>query len=422
MEYTLKTTYPCEREIQVRVTGDLIRQAKDDYFGDIVSRVALPGYRKGKVPRDILETRFQDDCKEEVVKKLLSIALRRISDAEKLRIIAHPKVENLEFTDSQMKFKIQVELEPEITLGAYKGIKAKRAPFEIKQEEVDEVIGKIRETFANFIPVQREARMEDYLIADYQLEIDGRAKEEHKDEWIFLHEHNSLGDFSQKLLGVKAGEERDFHVALSESHPNQELRGKQAHFSVHIKDVKEKSLPEMNDELAKLAGEYPDLDGLKTAVRDDIKRKKEQDQEAQIERQLLEFLVENTPFETSRGVVERQLEKLIQDAESRLAQRGVPKDKIAGERESFKKEFQPEAEKQVRLAFILDRIAQAEKIRISKEDLASRFEQMAQQYHTPLDKVKEHFQKEENLEGLIEQMINEKVFKLIKDNAVITAD
>lgn len=420
MEYTIKKTHPCECEITIRIGEDLIAAAKDEYYDEIVKEVAVPGYRKGKAPREVLEAQFGDKAKDEVIRKLISVALKKISTAEKFKIIAYPKVNDMQFSDKELKLKIEVELDPEFNLGNYKGIKAKRAAFEIKDEEVKEMIEKIRETFASFVPVSREARMNDYLIADYEVEFQGKPKEEHKDEWIFLHEHSTLGDFSQKLVGAKSGDEKSFAVTLGTDHPNQDLRGKQAQFSVKVKDVKEKALPEINDELAKLAGEFKDLEALKIAVREDLKRKKEQEQEAGVENELLSFLVENNSFQMSRGVVERHLEKLVHDAINRMVQRGFTKEQAEKEHDNLQKEFRQEAEKQVRLAFILDRIAEKEKIQVTQEDLNERFDRMAQQYHAPIDKIREHFQKEENFENLIEQIVNEKVFKFIKDNAIIT--
>ena len=420
MEYTIKKTHPCECEIAIRIGEDLIASAKDEYYDEIVKEVAVPGYRKGKAPREVLESQFGDKAKDEIIRKLISIALKKIATAEKFKIIAYPKVNDMQFSDKELKLKIEVELDPEFNLGNYKGIKAKRTAFEIKDEEIKETIEKIRETFASFVPVAREAKMNDYLIADYELELQGKPKEEHKDEWIFLHEHNTLGDFSQKLVGSKSGDEKNFAVTLGSDHPNQELRGKQAQFSVKVKDVKEKALPEINDELAKLAGEFKDLEALKTAVREDLKRKKEQEQEAGVEHELLNFLVETNSFEMSRGVIERHLEKLVHDAINRMVQRGFTKEQAEKEHDNLQKEFRQEAQKQVRLAFILDRIAEKENMQVTQEDLNEHFDRMAQQYHAPIDKIKEHFQKEENFESLSEQIVNEKVFKFIKANAIIT--
>ena len=420
MEYTIKQTHPCEREISIRIGKELIQDAKGECLEELAREAALPGYRKGKVPKDVLEIQFAEKVKESVIRKLISVALKRITDAEKMKIIASPQVKDLNYSENELKFKIEVELEPEIKLGVYHGIKTRRIPFEIQDREIEEVIEKIRETFASFIPVTREARMNDYLIADYEMEITGKPKEEHKDEWIFLHEHNSLGNFSEKLTGIKSGEERNFEIAISDQHASEELRGKQARFNVKVKDVKEKALPKVDDELAKLAGEYQDLDSLKRAVREDIKRKKEQEQEIQAEQEILNHLISGTSFEVSRGVVERQLEKLVHDAMNRMIQRGYGKEQVEKQHDALAKEFKQEAEKQVRLAFILERIAEKEKIQITPDDLNARFEQLAKQYHLTIEKVKEHFQKEENLESLIEQIINEKVFKFIKANAEIT--
>ncbi|MBI4971485.1 MAG: trigger factor [Candidatus Omnitrophica bacterium] len=420
MEYTVKKTHPCEREIAILIGEEFICSAKNEYYDEIAKEVVVPGYRKGKAPREVLETQFADKAKEAVIRQLISVALKKISEAENFKIIAYPKVNDMQYSDTELKLKIEVELDPEFILGNYKGIKAKRPAFEIKDEEVSETIEKIRETFASFIPVSREARMNDYLIADYQVEIEGKPNEEHKDEWIFLHEHHILGDFSQKLIGIKADEDRKFSVTLGIDHPNQELRGKQAQFSIKVKEVKEKSMPEVNDEFAKLAGEYKDLEVLKQAVREDIKRKKEQEQEGAVEHEILNYLIQNNVFDVSRGVVERHLDKLVHDAINRMVQRGFTKEQAEKEHANLVKEFHDEAEKQVRLSFILDKIAQKENVQINQQDLNERFDRMARQYHAPIDKIKEHFQKEENFESLIEQIINEKVFKLIKDNAEIT--
>lgn len=419
MEYSIKDTHPCEKEITVNIEKELIEAVTEESYDELAKDVNIPGYRRGKAPREVLERQYHEKMKEEITRKLLSIALKKISEAERLEMISYPRITSLDFTPDRLNFKADIELNPEIRLANYKGIKAKRLPFEIKEEEVTEMLEKIRETFASFVPVARAAAMDDYLIADYEAEIEGKPKEEHKDEWIFLHEHSSLGDFSKNLLGVTSGAERNFEVVIALDHPNPQMRGKKARFSVRIKDVKQKSLPELNDELAKMAGDYADLAALREAVRTDLGRKKEGEQEAQVEREILNSLIESTRFEVPRGAIERQTEKLVHDAIERMIQRGYPKEEAEKQHEALHKECRGEAEHQVRLGFIFNRIADQEKLQVTTQEMRERMERIAAQNHTTIEKIEEHFQDEQRLEALIDRILNEKVFQFVKQSAEI---
>jgi len=419
LEYSIKDVQACEKEITVKIGEEIIKDAKNEFFDEVGKDAKIQGFRQGKVPREVIEEKYADQAKEDALKKIVNFAVRKISGEEKLELLTYPNIKDVQYTETSLVFKVDVELQPVVEVKNYTGLKVKKEPIQIDDKELNDVLENVRESFAKFEVVDRVSELGDYLIADYETQFGDQPKEDHKEEMVQVQDNKFLVDFAQNLIGLKPGDKKDFSVPIANDHPNDQLKGKKAQFSLTVKEVKVKKTPELNDDLAKQAGNYENLDALKKSVKEDITKKKEQEQQNKTEKALLDQLLSKNPFETSRGVIQRHLNQMVEDSKQRMLQMGYPKEEVDKQDDKMKEEYKKEAANQVRLAFILEGIAKKEKLNIEEKDIQNEMQQLSLQNRVPVEKVKEHFSSEENLNMLINRILNQKVLHFLKDKAII---
>jgi trigger factor len=271
---------------------------------------------------------------------------------------------------------------------------------------------------AQFKVADRPAAMGDFVIADYVCTVEGKEFEKRKDDWIELKDSEYLKGFSVQLVGVKAGEEKEVLITLHENMQNKNMAGKPATFKLTVKEVKEKTLPPVDDELAKQAGEYKDLADLKEKLGQDLLKRAEDEKEAAFERSLLDELLKNNKVEIPLGLLARRTEYLIEQARQRFLQQGGTEELFSQEKEKVRKEFETEAKRQVHLAFLLDQIAEERQVKVEEADLKKKYGALSGRYRQPPEAIEKYYQEhKEALESLSDQVRSEKVIDLLKQNA-----
>lgn len=412
----------CKKILSVCVSPERIKKAYDYFFDDISKNARVPGFRPGKVPRDVLATHYRKEAREEVLRNLISDTLKQALISENINPLSNPVIDKVEFTDETLSYDAHVEIYPEIKLGAYKGIELEGKEPAVTTEEVDEALERIRESRATFVPVEdRTAAVGDYVVADFSCWVDGKSLEAKKSDWFELKgKDDVLTGFSEQLIGAKPGEEREVKTKFPDDFRRKDCAGKEAIFKVSVKEIKHKKLPEIDDAWAKELGEYKSVLELRGAIREDILEHKKQEEETRLERELLDNIIKASSFDLPQGVVDRRLDGLVEEALRTLELRGFPKDEALAKQDELRKKLAPEAERQVRVAFILAKIAQAEGVKAEEADIEKRYQNLAAYYQKPVNEIKEHYKKEGLEDNLELQILNEKVIHFIRENAKIT--
>ena len=423
MKISVKDGKVCEKILKIEVGSDLIQKEYDEYYKAIAPKAKVPGFRPGKAPRNVLALHYGGDARESVLKHLISESYRQAVQEKTLQPLGYPEINEVEFKEEKLSYQAKIEVRPKIKLSRVTGLSAKKEKIEIKDEELNDTLQRIRESFAQFKAVEdRPAAMGDFVIADYVCTADGKEVEKRSDDWFELKEDGEfLKGFASQLVGSTPGSEKEVNVSFPEKLQRKELAGKAAVFAVKIKEVKTKVLPELNDDLAKEAGaEFKTLDELKARIRQQISESKEREVEAKYEKALLDELVKHNKLDLPEGLILRRAEKLVEDAMRQYhpQEHGEGKEKEAELRETVKKEMQPEARRQVHVAFLLDEIAAKENIQVAPEEVAAKIEEVAAQVRQPVDAVKKYYaEHEEAVEGLHDQIRNEKAIEFIKKKA-----
>ena len=421
MKVNVKEVSQCEKVLTIDVPSEMVAEEFSSFYASVGKRAKIPGFRPGHAPKHVVALHFRDEARNEVWKQLVSRTFRDAVKQEELPIVGYPRIENIEFDETRLKFKAHVEMRPKIKLDKYAGLSVKREAVQVNETEVDEALKRIQEAHAKFEVVSdRGAKLSDFLVCHYRLEVDQREVEKRDGEWIEIREKDYLEGFSKQLLGVKVGETREVTVTFPADYGKKELAGKPGRFFVTVQEIKEKKFPALDDELAKEIGDYETLADLKKAIRQDLENHKRYDVERKVENALLDELIKKSKFEVPAGMVERRLDALVEDSIQNLVHRGAKEEDALRQKEEFRKDLLPAAQRQIRLSFILNEIAEKERIVATETDLNSKYQAIADRTRRSVDEIKNYYaEEEERRESLLQQIVTEKTIQWVKDKAIV---
>lgn len=420
MKVSVKDAAPCEKILSVEVDPEAVREQYDRVYDEIAKVAKVPGFRPGHAPRHVVSTHYREEAKDEVVKKLVSRSLREALEEKNLEPLFHPEIREVDFNGQKLNYEARIEIRPKVRVGSYAGIQVKKQVVAVKPEEVDQVLQKLREGYAKFVPVEdRGLAFGDFVIADLKVTVEGREIESRQDDWIEFREKLFVPDFAEALKGSKPGEAKDVEVEFPADYARQDLAGKKGLFAVKIKEIKHRELSPLDADFAKEIGEYKGVEELRNAIERDLVNEKEDQEEHRLQAEILDKLLATSSFDVPQGMIERRLEQLVEQAMRDMVYQGYKQEDALKERDVLRAKLQPEAERQVRLTFILDDIADREKIQVEESEVESRMEAIAKEIKAPKEKVREYYEKEGRGSALRMQLLNEKVVRFLRQKAEI---
>ncbi|MBI1978209.1 MAG: trigger factor [Candidatus Omnitrophica bacterium] len=422
LKVNVKDVNSCEKVLTIDVPSEVVTEEFNSFYNSVAKQAKIPGFRPGHAPRQVVALHFKDEARREVWKELVARSLQDALKQEALDVIGYPRVESMEFDERRLKYKAHVEMRPKVKIDKYAGLSLKRERVRVTETEVNDALKRIQESHAKFQAVEgREARLGDFLIADYVLQADGKEVEKRDGEWVEIRDKDYLEGFSKQLLGAKPGENRTVTVTFPSDYVRKELAGTPGEFKVMIHELKEKILPSLDDELAKAAGEYESVADLKRTIEKDFENHKKVETERKLEQNLLDELIKRSKFEVPAGVIERRLNALVEDQIQSLLYRGAKAEDAAKHRDEIRKSLEQEAERQVRVSFLLDEISTREHVEAKEEDWNAKYESLAGRLRRPVEEVKSYYsQDRDRKDSLAQQIIFEKTIQWLKDKAVIT--
>lgn len=379
--------------LAVEVEAERAQKAYDQACRQLSHKVNIPGFRKGKAPKNVIEkTLGPDYIKRETLEHLIPQLIGSAITEKELDIITEPEVDSLNFELGQpLSFTAQFEVRPDVTLGKYKGVSVEVPEATMKEEALDTVLKQLAESKATLTEIpDRKIAMGDTVIIDFECHYDGKPIEGGKAEGLMLEmgEGNFFEGFCEQLVGAEPNKEKDVNVTFPENYRNKDLAGKKAIFKVTVKGLREKALPDINDELAKSIG-MESLDKLKEAITERLKAEVKDENDARSQKAVVEKVVEDAKVDLPDTMVERETNMLIQQnrqAIERSGQSWEEFEKTDGYK-TMKEEKEKEARQRVSTSLILGAIVRAEKLAVEDKDLYPHFAELAQMYNVPLEKV-----------------------------------
>ena len=383
-------------ELTVEVKGEKFQKAVDAAVAKNMKKITIPGFRKGKAPRAMVEKMYGKGMfYEDAMNALYPEAYSEAVDAAGIKPVDSADVEVLEVNDEGFTFKATVTTKPIPELGEYKGLSAVKAAVEVTDEQIEHQFAHLRDQYARVIEVtDRAAKLGDIADINFEGFVDGVAFEGGKGENhpLTLGSGSFIPGFEDQVVGHSVGEEFDVNVTFPEEYGEKSLAGKASVFKVKINGIKERQLPEVDDEFAKDVSEFDTLEEFKKDMKAKMIASAEEKAAADFENKLLEQVVANMKVDVPDCMIESRIRELMQDFAMRMSQQGLSlKDflQYSGQtEEQFKETFRPQAESQVKTRLAMEAIAEAEKIVPTEEEIEEEYKKLSEQYHTELEKLR----------------------------------
>ena len=383
-------------ELTVEVKGEKFQKAVDAAVAKNMKKITIPGFRKGKAPRAMVEKMYGKGMfYEDAMNALYPEAYSEAVDAAGIKPVDSADVEVLEVNDEGFTFKATVTTKPVPELGEYKGLSAVKAAVEVTDEQIEHQFAHLRDQYARVIEVtDRAAKLGDIADINFEGFVDGVAFEGGKGENhpLTLGSGSFIPGFEDQVVGHSVGEEFDVNVTFPEEYGEKSLAGKASVFKVKINGIKERQLPEVDDEFAKDVSEFDTLEEFKKDMKAKMIASAEEKAAADFENKLLEQVVANMKVDVPDCMIESRIRELMQDFAMRMSQQGLSlKDflQYSGQtEEQFKETFRPQAESQVKTRLAMEAIAEAEKIVPTEEEIEEEYKKLSEQYHTELEKLR----------------------------------
>jgi trigger factor len=421
---------PCKKLLRVELDAKSVDEIFEAIAKDYQKQAALPGFRPGKAPRDMVVKKYATEIKDEAKRKLIGDNYRKALDEQKIHAIGYPDIEEIQFERGQnLIFAATVETAPEFELPEYKGLPAKVETKSVTDADVEIALDKLRAHAAKFETVDRELKTGDVAVVNYTGTSDGqpltafaptaKGLTEQKGFWVEIKLESFIAGFSEQLVGAKAGDKRTVNVDFPADFVAKELSGKKGVYQVEVVEVKEKILPELNDEFAKKYG-AENLEKLTVGVRVDLENELKLSRSRAIIQQVTQTLLEKLNFELPESAVAAETRNVVYDLVRQNTQRGVQRDLIEKQKDEIYAAAAGNAKERVRLAFIVQKIAEQEKIQVSQEDAMRRAQSLAMMNQVPIDQFVKDLQQRNGVNELYEQVLHEKVLELLEKNAAVT--
>lgn len=401
MKVAVEELEACKRRLQVEAPEDLVRQAWEEAYGRVGEQARLPGFRKGRVPRNLLKLHFADEVRREVAQRLIPQVYRQALAETQLHPIEDPDFHDVTLEEgAPLKFTAVVEIKPAIGLGTYKGVSVQHSPISVTEEDLQKTLEHLREQHAEFRSVERAADVGDLVIVDYTLTPEGMEARSEQGYAFLVGSQAVLPEIDEAAIGLAAGGERETRVRFPDDHRREDLRGKGGVATVRVVEVKEKALPALDDEFAKGLGEYQNFEELQTALRKELEAQRERETRRALEEKVVDALLATHEFQVPEAMVLRQVAHLIEHARERMRRQGVDPDQITWDYGKLTEELRPGALRAVRRALLLEAIAETEGLAPADVDVEAEVENIARVSQRPAPAVKRLMEKSGDLEAL----------------------
>ncbi len=422
---TLTRLAPTEVQLDIPISAEELSSAEERAFRTLSRNTKIPGFRPGKVPRKIFEQQYGDElihnrAIEDVVPEAYSRAVRE----HELAPIDRPKVEVLPAEDDRpLQLKVNVSVRPDIDLHPYSGISLERLPVNVTDEEVDRSLQSLARDRGTLVPVERSARIGDFVVLDYQGKVDGKPFEggEAEGQTIELSEERFVPGFAAGIAGMRAGDSKEVRAAFPDDYPKSDLAGKDVVFDVTLHEVKEMELPAVDDEFAKTVSTHATLEALKGDIRQRLAAIGESRVRKQLEQTLMQKLIAEHEFSLPQSLVQRETESLLSDAHAFAERLGLSWDdylaRSGNTEDQLRAEMHEEARRRVKGALLLAAIAKTENIRATPADVQREIVALAEQYGQPPQRIREVMGN--NLASLMEGIVRSKTMEWLIEHANI---
>lgn len=428
MKVAVEDISSVKKSLRIEVPQEVVKKEFESAYSDLKKRVRLPGFRQGKVPLPLLESRFSHDVEHDVVKRLVPDYYQRALKEMGITPVVLPTIEKVEVKpDSPLSFTATVETRPDIKLSDYEGLSLTRKKTDIQNQTVEEELKALQDSHGQLVSCDssHEVRTDDFVLIDFEGQVNGQPFEGGQDKGLLVQvgSHKLIAGFEEQLIGRKKGDDVQFKISLPSDYPRQELSGKEAEFHVMVREIKIKNLPELDDEFAKDVGDYSTLEELKKALRKGIEERTKRNMEGDLRNQAIQQLIEKHPMEIPPSLIEHELSSMFFRLQQQFKQQGQPFDPSDPQWAPVREKYLILARERIQGRLILQEIAHREKMEISNREIEGELTKMGQETKHEIGDIRRYIgSNEEAKEDLRTRLLEDKALSFVLSKACYSED
>lgn len=416
---------PIKKKLSFEVPESTYRAALDKAYDKLKKRVQVKGFRKGKVPRNILEKYYGARTSMETVSDLVDHEYRQAVAEHDIKAVGMPNISDLKIEDnSPVTFTAEVEVQPEVEAKHFEKIKLKKVKPEVTTEEFEKELMALQKAHAQWVPVEEgaAAEMGHTVHINFEGTLGGEPFEGGKGENVAvpLGQNRFLPDFEKGIVGAKKGESKDFEVKFPDDYGAEALKGKAAQFKVEVLEIKKEELPALDDEFAKDLGKYDTIEKVKEEIKNRMLEAKEKEQRGEMFKQILDHLIAKNKFELPGSMVERELEYMWRTVVQQLQQQRLTPEHVGINEKDYREKNREEAVRRLKGFLLFDSIAKQNQLEVTEKEVDEKLEEIARGYGQPVATVKKFYQEQNLIRSLVNQILEEKTLDFVIDKAKVS--
>jgi trigger factor len=424
MKVTVEELSPSKRVLHVELAPEQVTDRVEATFREWSQKLQLPGFRRGRVPREIIQRRFESEVHEEVLRALIPDSYREALTQAAIEPVSQPAVEDIHFHAGEpLTYRAVVEVKPPVTVQDYRGIPLEREKVEVADQEVDRALDYLREDAAEYVPMEGwPALKDDLVILDHEGSLHGKPFKggNGKNLTLSLGHEGYLPGFTEQLSGMQKGESKQFNLQMPADYPRKELAGRSVEFRVTVKEVKKRRVPELNDEFAKSVGDVETLGALRDKLREQLRQRKTREQDAALKRALVEKLIQRHPIDAPEAMVEREAAAVLEELAMTLRATGGRLEGLPDDPEALKAKAREIATRRVRESLLLEAVGKQENLTLSEEETEAEIRNLAGAYRQDPSVVRRAMEDPVRRAGLTSRLLERKALDFLFQHAVIT--
>lgn len=425
MQINVEDLNSLTKKITILLPEEYVAERLNSAYNDLKATVSLKGFRKGKIPRKILEKNYGDKVKDELAEKIIKDTYFDALEKENIDAVVHPEIKSQNFKeDGTFTYEAEVDVSPVFELGKYKGVEIEQDKIIITDTEVEKELEEMRQELAPLRSVKdRPVQENDIVVIDFTGYQNGKQLKQvvGEDYSVNVGSGRNGKEFEEQLIGLHKGVETSREIEFPVSFSNPILADKTIEFKINVKEIKERVLADLDDEFAKdINDKLTTLDELKADIRNNQHKKRKAAQQGDLTDKVMLKLLEAHDFGVPRRLVAHEINTLITELKNNLETQGMTLESAGMSHEALAEQYQDAAEKRVKGDFILKKIAETEKIKLDNDNIEQGFKRVAARYNMPVSEAKKYFQNRDDLLPFINELLNEKILKFVKDHAEIT--
>ncbi len=413
-----------KKKLSFEIPWDEVKNELDTVYRDIGKKAKIKGFRPGKIPRKVLETYFKEQAEDETINNIVNKFYWQALEEKKIVALSRPDIAQKGLKEnSGFSFSASFETEPEFDPQGYKGMELEKEIFQITENDLDKRISELKQMFATMEEVKddRPVAKGDFVVMDFAGNLNGESPSELKADNYFLEigSERFIPGFEEQLIGMKKGVEKSIKVIFPQDYHEKKFAGKEATFNVTVKNIREKTLPEFDENFIKNFDKYDSLEDLKNDVRKSLEEEAEHLAEMNLHNKITEILRKENEFEAPPSLIERQIFYTMTDTQKRMTSAGMDEKNALELSFKMHDKFKDEAVKIVKTFLLLKKIAQKESFIVEEVDAERHIQELAVKYGRDYESLRKKYENKENRDNLKIELMQKKVFDFIEQSANI---